>query len=242
VQAVLLAAGLGSRLGQLTERLPKALIPVAGEPLLTYAVLFARRAGAREITVVGGYGHELVEAEVARRALNVTLLRNEAFRDGNLVSLMTARPRLALHADEELLIMNVDHIYRPAIADLVAPPAEDVTACIDTDRTLGADDMKVERDAAGRVRRIAKTLEAWDAGYVGMTKVPAAAAARYWAMADTALVEEGRAIHVERVLARLATTSAPPACRDISGHGWLEVDLPEERDQAEEALRQGVWW
>ena len=138
--------------------------------------------------------------------------------------------------------MNVDHIYRPAIADLVAPPAEDVTACIDTDRTLGADDMKVERDAAGRVRRIAKTLEAWDAGYVGMTKVPPAAAARYWAMADTALVEEGRAIHVERVLARLATTSAPPACRDISGHGWLEVDLPEERDQAEEALRQGVWW
>ena len=72
-------------------------------------------------------------------------------------------------------------------------------------------------------------------GYVGMTKIPAAAAGRYWAEADAALAEEGRAIHVERVLARLADAGQGPACRDISGHGWLEVDLPEERDRAEES-------
>src|SRR5262249_27481559 len=143
--------------------------------------------------------------------------------------------------DDELLVMNIDHIYRPAVAGLVAKPAADVTAFIDTDRVLGADDMKVERDGAGRVRRIAKTLETWDAGYVGMTKVPVTARARYWATADAALAEEGRAIHVERVLARLATTDRPPECRDVSGHGWLEVDLPEERDRAEEALREGAW-
>jgi choline kinase len=239
MQAVLLAAGLGSRLGSLTAQIPKALIAVAGQPLLAYAVRFAKRAGAGEIVVVGGFGFELVEAEIAQRALPVTLVRNEAFRDGNLVSLMTARPRLA--AGDELLVMNIDHIYRPAIAELVGKPAEDVTAFIDTDRTLGADDMKVERDGSGRVRRIAKTLETWDAGYVGMTKIPASAWARYWATADAALAEEGRAIHVERVLARLATTDRAPSCRDISGHGWLEVDLPEERDRAEEALREGVW-
>jgi len=243
MQAVLLAAGLGSRLGQLTERVPKALISVGGEPLLAHAVRFARRAGAASIVVVGGFGYELVAAEVAHLALPVTLLRNEAFRDGNLVSLLTARavvePRLT--AGDELLLMNIDHIYRPAVATLAAAPAADLTAFVDTDRALGDDDMKVERDGAGRVRRIAKTLTTWDAGYVGMTKVPPAAAPRYWATADAALAEEGRAIHVERVLARLATTERPPECRDVSGHGWLEVDLPEERDRAEEALRQGVW-
>jgi choline kinase len=239
MQAVLLAAGLGSRLGALTAQLPKALITVGDEPLLAHAVRFARRAGAREVIVVGGYGFELVAAEIARRSLAVTLVRNDAFRDGNLVSLQTARPRVA--PSDELLVMNIDHIYRPAVAALVAVPADEITAFIDTDRALGADDMKVERDGAGCVRRIAKTLEAWDAGYVGMTRIPATAAARYWAEADAALTAEGRAIHVERVLARLAATERPPACRDVSGHGWLEVDLPEERQRAEEALLQGVW-
>ena len=239
MQVALLAAGLGSRLGALTERLPKALIEVAGQPLLSYAVRFAQAAGADEIIVVGGFEFPLVADLVARRQLPVTLVENRDFRDGNLISLYAARPRLRPGA--ELLIMNVDHIYRPAIAALAAQPAREVTAFIDHDRTLGDDDMKVERDADGRVRRIAKTLKDFDCGYVGMTKVPAAAAVRYWAEADAALAADGRAIHVERVLARLAAAGEAPACRDISGHGWLEVDLPDERDRAEAALRGPGW-
>jgi choline kinase len=237
MQVALLAAGLGSRLGTLTERLPKALIPVAGEPLLVYAVSFARAAGAEEVVVVGGFEFPLVADLVARRRLPVTLVENRDFRDGNLISLCAARPRLR----GEFLIMNVDHIYRPAIAALAAAPADEITAFIDRDRTLGDDDMKVERDADGRVQKIAKTLTRFDCGYVGMTKVPAARAARYWTEVDAALAADGRAIHVERVLARLAAGGEPPACRDISGHGWLEVDLPEERDRAEAVLLRERW-
>jgi choline kinase len=235
---VLLAAGLGSRLGSLTAALPKALIAVAGRPLLDYAARFAEATGLGPIVVVGGYGYPQVAAEVQQRRLPVTLVENQSFRDGNLVSLFAARP---LVGGEELLIMNVDHIYRPAIAPLVGAPVDDVTALVDHDRTLGDDDMKVALDGSGRVRAIAKTLAAWDVGYVGMTRVPARASARYWAEAEAALSQEGRAIHVERVLARLAHGEAPPRTRDISGHGWLEVDLPEERERAERALLDGSW-
>jgi choline kinase len=239
VNAVLLAAGLGSRLGSLTTELPKALLPVGGKPLLAHALAFAGRLGPSRLVVVGGFCFPQVEQALAtiRGDLPVELVENRAFRDGNLVSLLAAKPRL----DEGFLVMNVDHIYRPAIARVVAPEVERVTAFIDTDRTLGADDMKVARDADGRVAAIAKTLVTFDCGYVGMTRVPTALCDRYFAEAERALAEEGRAIHVERILARLAKTADAPACRDISGYGWLEVDTPDERAAAERVLAGGGW-
>ena len=239
MQAVLLAAGLGSRLGSLTREVPKALIPVGGKPLLAHALSFASRLAPSRIVVVGGFCFPQVKEALASfgAGLPVELVQNQSFRDGNLLSLLTARPLLS----EGFLVMNVDHIYRPAIAQVVAPEVERVTAFIDTDRKLGDDDMKVERGADGRVAAIAKTLTKFDCGYVGMTRVPGPLLGRYWQEADRALAEEGRAIHVERILARLAETADAPACRDISGHGWLEVDTPAERAAAEVALASGAW-
>jgi choline kinase len=195
--------------------------------------------------VVGGFGHDLLRAELARLQatagpladLTVTLVENPRFRDGNLLSLAAARPQL----DGDTVLLNVDHIYRPAIAALVAAPVDEVTACVDTDRALGPDDMKVRRDDAGNVAAIAKTLTTYDAGYVGVTRVPAAALPRYLAELDAALADEGPALPVERLLGRLATGARPPRCRDISGHGWLEVDTPEDLAAAEQALLQPGW-
>lgn len=236
MQVVLLAAGLGTRLGTLTAALPKALITVGGRPLVRHALAFAERLGPLRVLVVGGYGFAELRAELA--GAPVDLVENPDFRDGNLLSLMAARPSLD---DDDFLVMNVDHIYRPPIAAVVRAPVATVTAFVDTDRVLGPDDMKVERDSSGHVRRIAKTLATWDAGYVGMTRVPRGDRGRYFAEADAALAAEGRAVHVERVLARLADGGAPPACREISGHGWLEVDTPEERAAAEQVLRAPGW-
>jgi CDP-L-myo-inositol myo-inositolphosphotransferase len=243
VNVVLLAAGLGSRLGALTRDLPKALIHVGGKPLLFHALSFAAHTQPTRIIVVGGFAFPLVkEALQMFRAgagvrAPIELVENTSFRDGNLVSLMTAKPLLG----EGFLVMNVDHIYRPSIASVVKPPVDKVTAFIDTDRKLGADDMKVERRADGRISAISKTLAKFDCGYVGMTSVPDALRGRYFDEADRALADEGRAIHVERILARLAKTDLAPACRDVSGHGWLEVDTPDERTAAEAALAEGSW-
>jgi len=51
MKAFILAAGLGTRLRPLTDRLPKALVEVAGEPLLSRTIRTLREAGAADLTV-----------------------------------------------------------------------------------------------------------------------------------------------------------------------------------------------
>jgi D-glycero-D-manno-heptose 1,7-bisphosphate phosphatase len=54
-QAVILAGGLGTRLGALTQETPKPLLPVAGVPFLEYLLWNLRRHGIRRIVFSAGY-------------------------------------------------------------------------------------------------------------------------------------------------------------------------------------------
>ena len=51
MRAMILAAGRGERLRPLTERVPKPLIPVGGEPLIVHQLRWLHRAGIRDVVV-----------------------------------------------------------------------------------------------------------------------------------------------------------------------------------------------
>jgi histidinol-phosphate phosphatase family protein len=55
LQAVIVAGGKGTRLGAVSEHLPKALVPVAGQPLLAYALRLLHRYSIKDVVI--GTGH-----------------------------------------------------------------------------------------------------------------------------------------------------------------------------------------
>jgi dTDP-glucose pyrophosphorylase len=59
-KAVLLAAGRGTRMRDLTNNLPKPMIAVRGKPILQHIIEGLREAGVREILIVVGYRAEFV--------------------------------------------------------------------------------------------------------------------------------------------------------------------------------------
>lgn len=243
MQTIILAAGLGTRLGSLTRETPKALIEVDGRALIHYALRFARQVGAETIVVVGGYCCDEVRDQVAKHDHDALVVENADFQKGNLMSLRTGLPEIDV--DAGFLLMNTDHIYRPSIATVVRgiiDNASAVTGFCDFDRDLTADDMKVQLTEQQRISAISKVLERWDAGYVGMTYVPGAQASSYVASHLPLIESEGDHVHVEAVLAHFATTAQQPHIGDISGHGWLEIDEPHEREHAEAVLQQERWW
>lgn len=235
-QVVLLAAGMGTRLGDLGGGLPKALFDAAGSKLIDWALDFAERLGARERIVVGGSRYDLLAAHLAAAPrAGLHLVENTNYRAGNLFTLETALPRV----DGAFHLMNIDHVYPAAVAErLRAQPGDEITAFVDFDRPLGDDDMKVELDADRCVHNISKKLGSWDCGYVGMTYVPAARLARYRAAVAEVRAQVGDAANVEQVLQHLADAGEPVTVGDISGIGWYELDTPEDVAKALPALQR----
>lgn len=79
--AMVLAAGLGTRLRPVTDHLPKPLIEVAGQTLLDHAIDRLATAGVERVVVNLHYKGELIAAQLARRS----------------------RPRIELSREETLL-------------------------------------------------------------------------------------------------------------------------------------------
>lgn len=60
-KAVVLAAGRGTRMGDITSDIPKAMLPVRGKPLLEHVLDGLAQAGVERILVVVGYRREAIE-------------------------------------------------------------------------------------------------------------------------------------------------------------------------------------
>lgn len=78
--AVVPAAGRGSRLGPLTVDQPKALVPVAGRPVLFWVIEGLAQAGVSEVVVVTGHLAEQIEGVVGRSPIPVSTVRQQAPR------------------------------------------------------------------------------------------------------------------------------------------------------------------
>ena len=94
-KAVIIAAGMGSRLRGYGVDLPKPLVPVAGVPLLKRTILSAKRAGISEFVVVIGYrGNEIRDALVDDPQfsdLAIDWVHNKEWERGNGVSVLSAK-------------------------------------------------------------------------------------------------------------------------------------------------------
>jgi dTDP-glucose pyrophosphorylase len=65
MKAVILAAGKGTRMKDLTNELPKPMLPVQGKPILEHIVEGLRTVGIREFCVVTGWRKEVIEGHFA---------------------------------------------------------------------------------------------------------------------------------------------------------------------------------
>lgn len=111
-QAVILAAGRGSRLGTMTKALPKGMVEVAGKPLLEWQRRTLLAGGADVVTVVTGYCSEVIDN------YGFETIMNEEWSCGNMLTSLD----LALKTfSGQLIISYADILYDPGtVRDLIS--------------------------------------------------------------------------------------------------------------------------
>ncbi len=89
-KAVILAAGRGTRMGDAAGDLPKAMIPLAGKPMLEHILVRLRQAGFSEAAIVVGYRAAAIESYFAFPPLPLTFFHQTELT-GTATALLLAR-------------------------------------------------------------------------------------------------------------------------------------------------------
>ena len=120
-QAMILAAGLGTRLKPLTDRMPKAMVPVDGKPLLWHLIMKMKRAGFSRIVVnVHHFADQIVEYVRANDGFGTDIVISDE-RDMLLDTGGALKKALPLFCpDSPVLIHNVDIFSNADIAAFYA--------------------------------------------------------------------------------------------------------------------------
>ena len=119
MKAMIFAAGLGERLRPMTSRLPKAMVPVAGRPMIDYPLLLLRHYEIRDIVINLHHLGEQIQAYLgdgAKLGLKISYSKeNELLDTGG--GLLKAKPFLC---EEPFVVINTDVMIDLPLADLVA--------------------------------------------------------------------------------------------------------------------------
>jgi choline kinase len=178
MKAVILAAGVGSRLAPLTNDRPKVLVPVLGRSLLFRQLDWLAAAGiaSEDVVVVGGYRIDQLTKSLEGEGFACKVVLNEKYEPwGNFYSVLVAEPLLRGH---DFLQLDGDVILDDKILPrLIAAPGDALLAT-DTSAELDDDAMKVEM-RGNQVYALDKKLDGSKCigEYIGVTKLSAAAGA-----------------------------------------------------------------
>ena len=241
MQAIILAAGVGERIGAAAIGKPKCLLDMGGTSLLLRHCRTLRALGIDVIHVVTGYQADLIDTELATLPDNNRIRRitNAEFRQGSVISLWAARDILRCGAP--LLLMDADVLCDTRILNALATTS--TANCFLLDRSFEPGDEPVKLCIRnGQIvefrKQIAADLQCEMQGEsVGFFRFAPEMAARLAARCDE-YVSQGLVREPYEEVIRDLVLDAPAAFgyEDITGIPWIEIDFPGDVARARDEI------
>jgi Predicted sugar nucleotidyltransferases len=219
MKAIILAAGLGSRLGHLTSARPKCLLELRGKPLLLHQLELLAACGITEVTIVTGFAAAQIQSQVKGRA---DCVYYPDFASTN--NLLTLHYHRRLLAGDVLVLFSDVLLTRQSLQDCITN-SSDFALLVDTSRCLEGT-MRVCL-AGSAITDIGPhiTTATGHGNFIGIAK--------YSAQGSKLLADElSRMVstsdctsaYYTAALARLAAAGHRLEAVKLNGKPWIEID------------------
>ena len=219
--AVILAAGMGTRLGEEGRSQPKGFLRLGTEPIIAESLARLRRAGIERVLIVTGHCREYYE-ELARASRGfVSTVHNPRYRDsGSMYSLYCAKDEI----DDDFLLLESDLIYeQDALRSALEFPED--SCLLLSGFTESGDEVYVQQDGRRLVAMSKDRSRLGDVSgeLVGITRVSTTLFSHMLAVAEEAFQDD---LFCDYETDCLVTTSAryPVYCHLVPGLAWAEID------------------
>lgn len=239
MKAIILAAGVGRRLSEVTHH-PKSLLKFNGRSLMQRHIDNLASLAIDSVSLCLGYEHEKILADIQPPAtIDVSFKFNPDFREGSMLSLWSMREEFS--GNEDVILMDADVLYERAILERLITTTHRDVALIDQDFADGDEPVKIcllDGKIVEFRKKVSPKIDFETIGEsVGFFKFSPAMSkalikcASYYVqkgMRDEPCEEAIRDVflaHPERFTAE-----------DISGLHWIEIDFPEDVERAEKHI------
>jgi choline kinase len=243
IKAIILAAGVGSRIRPLTDNCPKSLLKINGKTILEMMLSHIQACGINEVVFVLGYLQDQIKDYVKTHFpdLVVHFITNEKYEVTNTgYSLMLTKDFVQ---DSTFIKFDADVVFDINILKILIASEYDNCLCIDKNINLDAEEIKVIIKDDNRVVKASKTVNPVDAigESIGIEKISGETACTLFNELELMMKDEQyHQEYYEAAYERLIEKDVPFHALDISGLKWTEIDTQEDFMLAENIFSQST--
>jgi choline kinase len=237
MKIILLAAGIGQRLGDVSAKLPKCLLKFGGKTLLQRHFSILKHFDINEIIIITGYQSELVEQEITGTGADdrIRIVQNPDYRKGSIISMLIGLQALANEPD--FILMDADVLYDYRILEKLLNTPHQNCFLLDREFEQGEEPVKLcVRD--GKLIEFRKKIDDnlrfdYQGESVGFFRFNHATADKLIQSANTYLARgEDTQPYEECIRDLLLAEPGDFGFEDITGLEWIEIDFPEDINRA----------
>jgi len=227
MRAIILAAGLGRRLGAATVERPKCLLDVGGQTLIQRSLDNLAVCGIEETIIVTGHQAEQLRMAVGpvHRGMPVRYLHNPDFNStGSVLSLAVGVAQLT---DPSVIVLECDLLYHPAFVEAAMRGSGD--ALLVADVTGSGDEVFVCADGDRQLTYLGKNApdhrrQQSLGEFAGISRFSRELLDDYRGAAKILKTNGAAGGHYEDLVLDLARAGARVGTHCCSGVPWTEVD------------------